>query len=351
MNLFYKLYKGSSAMEGTNAYTGIRVDWWEVPGRDEEWKKREIANLGSIELFEQEYGNKFIASSTLLLSRKTIEFMNRISTAYQWKELYDISLDNDKYQDLKWHPKFDPNKIWDKERFVISIDLADGVGRDYTVFNIFQLEVLSVAKIRKMKNFSEEQDFFRLRQVGRFHSNIKSLEDAAEILEMIIFEVFKPELLTVILEMNFKGNYLVERLSRNPEFYSEIFLHTKHSLKATKLSLGIKLNKDNKQTYTRELKKLMDEKRIIVTCEDTMEELNSFGINEKGSFSGQGMHDDLAMSCVNLVPYFTSTDFYEQVEEIIDFVSENIYKAIYNKMDNIDDNETLQTIKWLNNIK
>ncbi len=349
INLFHKLYKGSSAMEGTNAYTGIRVDWWEVPGRDDEWKEQEIANLGSPELFEQEYGNKFLASSTMLLSGKILEFGARISTEHLWQEIYDTRLEDHQYSDLKWHPSFDPNKVWDpEERFVISVDLADGVGRDYTVFNIFKLETFSEAKIRKKKSFTEENDFFRLRQVGRFHSNLKSIEDAAEILDMLLFDVFNPEMVTVVMEMNFKGNYMLEKLSKNTDFYPEMFLHSKHTLKASRESIGVKLNKDNKQTYCRELKNLMDDNRIVITCEDTLEELATFGLNDKGSFSGQGAHDDLAMSCVNLITYFDSFDFYENVEDVIDYVGERIYKAIFKKIEGADiDNDHMDTIRWL----
>jgi hypothetical protein len=347
INLFHKIYKG--AIEKTNTYTPIRVDWWEVPGRDEEWKEQEISNLGSPELFEQEYGNKFLASSTMLLSGKIIEFMARISTAYEWKEIHDTRLDGHMYEGLNWHPSFDPNKIWGpEEKFVVSADLADGVGRDYTVFNIFKLETFSVAKIRGKKHYNEEQDFFRLVQVGRFHSNTKSIEDSAEVLDMIMFDIFGPEALTVVMEMNFKGNYMVEKLAKNPEFYPELFLHSRHTLKASREQLGVKLNRDNKQTYCRELKNLMDANRIIITDEDTLEELATFGLNDKGNFSGQGAHDDLAMSCVNLITYFDSSDFYEHVEDCIDYVNDKIHSAIYKKMeDSPFDNDHLDTIRWM----
>jgi len=345
-NLFHKIYKGAS--EETNTYKPIRVDWWEVPGRDEEWREQEIANLGSPELFEQEYGNKFIAGSTMLLSAKIVEFTARISTAYQYKEIYDTRLENHQYDELKWHPSFDPNKVWaEDDRFAISIDLADGVGRDYTVVNIFQLETMSGAKIRRTKSFSEEQDFFRLKQVGRFHSNLNSIEEVAEILDMILFDVFNPEMTTVVMEMNFKGNYMLEKISKNPEFYPEMFLHTKHTIKASKESLGVKLNRDNKQTFCRELKNLMDSSRIIITCEDTLEELVTFGLDDKGNFKGQGNHDDLAMSCVNLITYFDSSDFYEHVEDVIDHVQEKLYTAIYKKLEDADiDNDHLDTVRW-----
>jgi len=68
---FYELYQG--AVTGENSFNPIRVDWWQVPGRDEDWKNREIANLGSVELFNQEYGNQFLSSSTLLLGSNELK--------------------------------------------------------------------------------------------------------------------------------------------------------------------------------------------------------------------------------------------------------------------------------------
>ena len=347
INLFHKIYKG--AVEKTNRYNPIRIDWWEVPGRDEEWKAQEIANLGSPELFEQEYGNKFLASSTMLLDAKIVEFTARIVKPYAWKELHDVKLENDQYTHLKWFPSFDPNKIWDNsDRFVLSIDLADGVGRDYTVINIFKLTPFSIARIRKSKTIKDESDFFSLVQVGAFHSNTNAIEEVADVLDMLLFDVFGPERTTTIVEMNFKGNYFVEKLAKNSEFYPELLLHSKHSLKATNESMGVRYNKDNKQTFTRELKNLMNDKRIVITSEETFEELTQFGLNEKGSYSGQGSHDDLAMSCVSLISYFDSYDFYEHVEDTIDTVQENIHKAMYKKLEDIDnDNDYIDTIRWL----
>jgi hypothetical protein len=206
---------------------------------------------------------------------------------------------------------------------------------------------MSPAQIRRKKNFNEEQDFFRLKQVGVYHSNTESIERVTPVLDMLIFDIFGSDNVSVVMEMNFKGNYLVEKIAKNPEYYPEIFLHTNHTLKATSLSLGVKLNKDNKQTYCRELKTLMRDKRIVTFEEKTLEELQSFGINEKGQFSGRGSHDDLAMSCVNLVNYFDSTDFYEHVESIIDSIPEKSRNAIYKKFeDSPNDGDHLDTIRW-----
>ena len=41
-DLFYKIWVNS--VENRNEYANFSVNWWDVPGRDEEWKKNTIAN-------------------------------------------------------------------------------------------------------------------------------------------------------------------------------------------------------------------------------------------------------------------------------------------------------------------
>jgi hypothetical protein len=92
----------------------------------------------------------------------------------------------------------------------------------------------------------------------------------------------------------------------------------------------------------------MREKSIITFEEQTLEELQSFGIDEKGRFSGRGNHDDIAMSCVNLVNYFDSNDFFEHVEEMIDNIDEEKQEAIFAKFENFQgDTDHMDTVRWL----
>ncbi len=53
MNLFYKLWV--NANEGRSEYVPLEINWWDVPGRDENWKEQTIKNT-SEEQFTQEFG-------------------------------------------------------------------------------------------------------------------------------------------------------------------------------------------------------------------------------------------------------------------------------------------------------
>lgn len=348
MNLFYEIY--AAAMQKTNEYYPIRVDWWEVPGRDEAWKTKEIGNLGSEELFNQEYGNQFLASNRMLLTSRILEYLKRTTKEYKWKEVEGFEELNDMYGELTWNPSFDPNAIdLENDRFIMAVDLGDGVGNDYSVINIFKIEMQSKAMIKKMKDYSDETGFFRLRQIGMYRSNVHSIEDVTKILEMLIFNVFHEEIVRVVMEINFKGNVVLERLSRNRNFYPEIFMHTFHSLTAQIYKPGVKIKTDNKELYSRELRNLIATKKIIVTEELTANELSAFGLNKRGRYEAQTGHDDIAMTLINLVSFFSNDLIHEMVEEIYDSQPETIRDLINTKMDSLpDDNETTANLKWLN---
>lgn len=52
-NKFHEIY--SKAEEGKNTFKNIRFDYRSVPGRDEEWAKEQMSNLGKVK-FNQEFG-------------------------------------------------------------------------------------------------------------------------------------------------------------------------------------------------------------------------------------------------------------------------------------------------------
>lgn len=62
-NHYYTLTTNSERKLGDpkkNAFKTVRTYWWEVGGRNQEWKKEMIKQLGSEEKFDQEYDLQFI---------------------------------------------------------------------------------------------------------------------------------------------------------------------------------------------------------------------------------------------------------------------------------------------------
>ena len=58
-NQFHKIWEG--AVQQINEFKSFRVDWWDVPGRDEKWKEQTVANTSQLQ-FDQEFGNTFFGT-------------------------------------------------------------------------------------------------------------------------------------------------------------------------------------------------------------------------------------------------------------------------------------------------
>jgi hypothetical protein len=332
-NKFWEIYQG--AMTGDNTFNPIRVDWWQVPGRDESWKKDEIANLGSEELFNQEYGNQFLSSSTLLLGSKELQKLKSNETEYVWKEIDafdDLGLT---YRNFFWHPKFDPN-LTDQtgKKYVLSIDLAGGGGGDFTVLNVFKVVPLPKKAIEELDDFEDESDFFGLLQVGVFRDNSIQVEDFKKVAESLIVDVFGSERVKVLLELNYKGELLMDKLLNNEAISEESFVYTKHSETARIKKPGIKYSGNNKLKYCENLRQIIRKNRALVNEKKwTISELFSFGMNGRGTYSSQSGHDDVAMTLVNLAALFDSTDFNDLIEDLYDEIDPTYRRMIEKKVE------------------
>jgi hypothetical protein len=327
MNKFYEIYQG--ALTGENSFNPIRVDWWQVPGRDEAWKQKEIGNLGSEELFNQEYGNQFLSSSSLLLGSNELKKIKTNEVEYEWRDIdclhYEESLN---YEKLIWHPKFNlDNADSPGKKFVLSVDISAGIKGDYTVVNIFKVTPLPKKVIESIQEFEDESDFFGLVQVGVFRDNEIKLEELVKLLRGLI-KVFTLERVKLAIEMNFKGELLYEKLMSDDDYYDEMFLFTKHSEAARVLKPGIKYNEKNKMKYCELLRSLIREGKILVNDKKwTIPELFTFGLNNRGTYSSQTGHDDVAMTLVNLPGLFDGYDFNQMVGDVFDEL-DNEYKQI-----------------------
>ena len=126
-NLFHTLYEG--AVAGTNGWHAERVDWWEVPGRDEEWKKMTIKTIGSEEAFEQEFGNSFLQVGESAISEEL--FIKLKLDVQPPKHIFE----DGKY--LLWDT-YKPERL-----YTIGVDVSEGVGHNASVIQVLDITDLS----------------------------------------------------------------------------------------------------------------------------------------------------------------------------------------------------------------
>jgi|LakMenE01Jun11ns_1017448.scaffolds.fasta_scaffold9952850_5 hypothetical protein len=330
-NKFYDLY--TTSINGKNEYAPFRVDWWQVPGRDDAWMKREVANLGTEEAFNRQYGNQFIASSNLLLGPSTIKRLQAGEKAFVHHEFYELDDIDTNYSSLVWHPEFDIDRTReDGEYWVLSVDIAEGNGGDYSVINIFSIDVIPTEDFKNIKNPGTFIDFFGLKQIGVFRSNEHTIEEFSKILYVLGFNIFDPENVKMVIEWNMFGSELIRRMETifpaKNDFDEEMIVKFKHRADAKQLKFGLKLKRDNKSIFCQNFKKYVSQNRITVEHKHTITECISFGKTPTGSYEGMLGNDDLAMSCVNVSEFFHTVDFSDFVEEKYDLVDKSIQNVI-----------------------
>jgi hypothetical protein len=330
-NKFYNIYR--TAVQGRSEYAPFRVDWWQVPGRDEAWMLREISNLGTEEAFNRQYGNQFIASSNLLLGPESIKRLQKKQKTFIHHDFYALDDIEVNYRELLWDPEFNIETIEEEGNYwAFSVDLAEGNGGDYSVINIFSVDAMDVSDIKKVKTPGSFMEFFGLRQVGVFRSNQHSIEDFSKILYTLSIDIFNNENVKMVIEWNMFGSELIRRLqtifpSRN-DFDEEMVVKFKHRNDAKTASFGLRLKSDNKAIFCQNFKKYINVGRVIITNKETIEECISFGKTPNGSYQGQLGNDDLVMSSINVTEFFHTTDFSDFVEEKFDLIDSKTQKIM-----------------------
>jgi len=305
-----------AAVDKDNEYVPMRVDWWQVPGRDEEWKLKTIANLGSESDFNQEYGLQFFSSDQLLLSSNDLKKIDNSQTEYVNTKL-DLNEDYYHINDyLTFHKKYENYTMSDFKNspsyFIFSIDTADGVEQDYSVINIFKTVALPIDMLIKNKNnIKKELDAISIIQIGKFRCNTLNINDFSTVCEKLIYEIFNPEKVRILLELNHKGDLIESRLAENENYWWGQMVHTKHTELSKNLKAGVRLGPTNKLKYCEMFRYYTSTNRIIITCYDTFLELSSFGKSKGGTYRCQSGNDDLAMTCINTTPFFNSPQFWE----------------------------------------
>ncbi len=331
-NKFHDIYDG--AVRKQNEFKDFRVDWWEVPGRDNEWMRKEISNLGGEDAFNRQYGNQFISGDNLLLGPGELKKLENAKVefiSHQFDELEDLEIPYEIF--LKWHPKFDIDEIGNEENYwLFSCDLSAGNFGDHAVINIFKLELLDKDMFKHLKQPGSFMDFFALKQIGVFRSNEHSPEQYAKILYTLIFDIFYAENIKIIIEWNTFGGELIKNLqtifpSRN-EFDEEMIVKFKHRNDAKTPSFGLRIKTDNKPIICQKFKKSIRENRIQLFEFNTIEEAKQFGKTPAGSYAGMKGHDDLIMSCITSNEFFSTMDFSDFAEELYEIIEKDIQDLV-----------------------
>lgn len=123
-NKFYEIYSGAESGK-LKKWKHERIDWWDVPGRDEDWKHEQIELLGSEEKFLQEYNNTFLDDAANAVGAQVLEKFKREKKPPIWTS------DDGEYQVFDYP---NPNRL-----YVVGVDVSEGIGRAASVAQILDV--------------------------------------------------------------------------------------------------------------------------------------------------------------------------------------------------------------------
>lgn len=325
-NLFYRLYKAAEA--GMNEYSAFKTDWHEVPEwnpdtrtwdkRDEAWHQLQVANYGSEEAFNAQFGTNFDISANTLIAQKVLSRRNQRLHEFVEKEMPGVPFSSSWY----WHPNFDPIDC-KSSYLVLTTDIAEGGGGDSTVCCVHRF-------IEPGSN--------KLECVGYFKSNKLPREHATTSIQVFLSLMCHQDRTLLSFERNVYGEIFVKQMTENVEkgvpgcmnFDPSVFVKY-YNESGTKFHYGIKITSGNKTTHCKLYKEEYEKDLLINDAAQYMVELSNFSDDGHGKYAASFGHDDMVMAEVQLtfvretLQYKLLRDEFESGHDVA--VPDNIYNG------------------------
>lgn len=261
-NLYHRLWEG--AIQKTNEYKPLRVYWWDVPGRDEEWKRQTIKNTSEMQ-FRQEHEGEFLGSGKTLISPANLLKLKAETPIYA----------KDQIRVFK-------EPVEDHE-YVIVVDVAKGRGQDYSTFTIIDITTTPFEQVATFRDNTISALLFpdHVYKYGNIYNQAYAL-----------------------IESNDSGEVVANSLYYDLE-YENIYVQS--TVKSN--AIGVAMNKKIKRIGCSNIKDLIEEDKFLVKDAETIKEISTF--EEKGASyeASDGNNDDLMMNLV-LFGWFTTTDHF-----------------------------------------
>ena len=280
MNHFYKMW--TDAVEEQSKYVPIEVHWSQVPGRDDKWKQETIANT-SEEQFRQEFECEFLGSANTLIHPTKLRTLAYKRPIRVWNDvdIYDEPQENHIY--------------------VMSVDVARGVGLDYSAFTVFDATTVPYKLVAKFRN----KEVSPLLYPNYIHAVAKLYNEAY-----------------ILVEINDIGGQVADILHSDLEYENLIATSVKGRAGqqvsggfSTGTQFGVRTTKQVKRIGTSNLKDLIENDKLIIEDFDIISELASF-IGKKQSYEAEeGAHDDLVMTCV-LFAWLVRQNYFRDITDV-----------------------------------
>ena len=293
MNHFYRMWH--DADRGKNEYVPTEVHWSEVPGRDEEWKEQTIANT-SEQQFKVEFECEFLGSVNTLINPSKLKNL-----------VYESPIQRNAGLDVYEVPQKDHN-------YLITVDVARGLGNDYSAFVVFDITNFPYKAVAKYRN-----------------NEIKPM-----LFPSIIDDIGKAYNKAFILcEVNDIGDQVASILNYDLE-YDNLLMCSQRGragqvvgagFSGKRSQLGVRTTQAVKKLGCSNLKTLLEDDKILIIDYDIISELTTFSQKHNSFEAEEGCNDDLAM-CLVIFAWLVAQDYFKEMTD------NDVRKRIYEEQKN-----------------
>ena len=293
MNHFYKMWE--DARRGKNDYVTNEVHWSQVPGRDGKWKEETIKNT-SPRQFAQEFECDFLGSADTLISPA-------------------------KLQNIPFHDPIASNagldvyeRVQKDHEYIITVDVARGIGGDYSAFLVFDITTMPYKIVAKYRN-----------------NEIKPV-----LFPSVIFQVCKEyNNPYVLVEVNDIGDSIAATLNYDLEYPNVLMCAMRgragqivgQGFSGNKTQLGVKMSVTVKKIGCANLKAIIEEDKLLFNDFQIFQELTTFVQKKQAWEADEGYHDDLVM-CMVLFAWLVMQEYFKEMTD------QDVRRRIYDEQRN-----------------
>jgi len=280
---------------GKNEYVPTDVHWSEVPGRDEGWKQQTIANT-SEQQFKVEFECEFLGSVNTLINASKLRNL-----------VYEDPIKRNAGLDIYQEPKEENN-------YLITVDVARGLGNDYSAFIVFDITEFPYKVVAKYKNNEIKPMLFP----NIIHEVAKGYNDA-----------------WLLIEVNDIGDQVASILHFDLEYDNVLMCAMRgragqivgSGFSGKKSQLGVRMTAAVKKLGCSNLKTLLEDDKLLTVDYDIISELTTFAQKHNSFEAEEGCNDDLAM-CLVIFSWLVAQDYFKEMTD------NDVRKRIYEEQKN-----------------
>jgi Terminase large subunit, T4likevirus-type, N-terminal/Terminase RNaseH-like domain len=296
MNHFYRMWH--DAERGRNEYVPTDVHWSEVPGRDSVWKEQTIANTS-----EQQFKVEF-----------ECEFLGSINTLINPAKLRNLS-----YEDpIKRNAGLDIyEKPIEEHNYMMTVDVARGLGNDYSAFVVFDITNFPYKIVAKYRNNEIKPMLFPsvIHEVARGYNNAWLLIEVNDIGDQVANILH--------FDLEYDNVLMCAMRGRAGQLVGSGF-------SGKKSQLGVRMTAAVKKLGCSNLKTLLEDDKLLTVDYDIISELTTFSQRHNSFEAEEGCNDDLAM-CLVIFSWLVAQPYFKEMTD--NDVRKRIYEEQKNQID------------------